>query len=110
MFQWFSAKSGGGYKTNNYPPQLQKRGAPFLRVLCARVGFTTACIHGNSRQTSKTFKRPRAPRKLILPMPCKYPIARSASLPTSRQVLPFPSPHREVTKAIYFLATLLLLV
>ena len=35
MFQWFSANWGGD-QTNNYLLQLQKPGAPFLRVLCAR--------------------------------------------------------------------------
>ncbi len=38
-----------------------------------------------------------------------YPIPPSASLPTSRQLLLVHPPHRAVNKAIYFLASILLL-
>jgi hypothetical protein len=48
------------------------------------------------------------PREPLVSRRCGYPIPPSASLPESRQLLPFPSPHREVNKAIYLLATLLL--
>src|ERR1700720_2016325 len=66
--------------------------------------------HGNSRRTSTIFRGlvARLPRKPLVSRRCGYPVPPSASLPESRQLLPFPSPHREVNKAIYLLATLLL--
>jgi len=104
------SKSGGGVQTNNYPAQLPKPGAPFLRVLCARRCPERSRRGGAPRLHASTdFRRTKSlshdwPHVSWFP----YPIPPSATLPTSRQVLPFPLPHREVNKAIYFLATILL--
>jgi hypothetical protein len=74
---------------------------------------TTSCIVGNFHRTSKVFREIGGhvfPRKRLVPVSCTYAIPCSASLPRSRQVLPFPLPYREVNKATFILATLLLSV
>jgi hypothetical protein len=98
--------------------QCQSRLSGISAVLAVAVLFVAAS-QVRARQTTIGSKRDHGfdiilldsevlPRKPLVSGRCGYPIPPSASLPQSWQLLPFPSPDREVNKAIYLLATLLL--